>query len=129
MAVSAEIMLIASRLGAFGVSFGLPLLTYLLTFLCNDISGCPVPSTLHPSTLTLEKLKEEVGWPADGVLGLVNLKVTGAVLGYYVLSLILYRVLPGQEAEGAPTPSGARLRYKFNSMSLSRSSSSYWGLK
>jgi Delta14-sterol reductase len=122
MVVSAEFMLIESRLGAFGVSFGLPLVTYLLTFLCNDISGCPAPSTLHPSTLTLEKLKEEVGWPANGVLGLVDLKVTGAVLGYYVLSLILYRVLPGEEAEGIPTSSGAKLKYKFNSRSFFGSS-------
>jgi delta14-sterol reductase len=69
--------------------------------------------------LTLEKLKEEVGWPADGILGLVNFKVTAVVLGYYLFSLILYRVLPGEEVEGIPTPSGAKLKYKFNSTSLS----------
>jgi hypothetical protein len=97
---------------------GLPLVTYILTFLCNDISGCPVPSVLHPSTLAIDKLKEEVGWPEDGVLGLVNLKVIGMVLAYYLFSLILWRVLPGTEAEGTPLVSGGKLKYKFNSMSL-----------
>lgn len=109
-------LLTAHRLGAFGVSFGLPLVTYLLTFLCNDVSGCPVPSLLHPSTLTLEKLKQEVGWPENGFLGLVDLRVTALVLAYYVFSLILWRVLPGEEVKGMPTPSGTVLKYKFNSM-------------
>ena len=109
-------MLIECRLGAFGISFGLPLVTYLLTFLCNDIAGCPVPSVLLPSSLTLDKLKEETGWPADGIFGLFSFKVTAAVLGYYFFSLILYRVLPGEEAEGCELASGGKLKYKFNSM-------------
>src|SRR5690349_5247481 len=86
------------RLGAFGISFGLPIIVYLMTFLCNDIYGCPVPSVLNPKTLTLEKLKVETGWP--GFDGLVNLEVTGWVLGYYFLSLVLNRVLPGQVVAG-----------------------------
>ncbi len=107
-----------SRLGAFGISFGLPLVTYLMTFLCNDVSGCPVPSVLHPSSLTIDKLKQDVGWPEDGLWGLTSFKVTGFVLAYYLLSLILYRVLPGEVAEGTQLPSGGKLKYKFNSMSL-----------
>jgi hypothetical protein len=105
-------------LGAFGVSFGLPLVTYLMAFLCNDVSGCPVPLVLHPYSLTIDKLKEEVGWPADGILGLINFKVTSFVLAYYLFSMILYRVLPGEVAEGTPLPSGGKLKYKFNSMSF-----------
>lgn len=103
------------RLGAFGISFGLPLVTYLMTFLCNDISGCPVPSLLHPYSLTIDKLKEDAGWPVDGILGLASFEVTGVVLAYYLFSMILYRVLPGEEAEGAPLRSGGKLKYKFNS--------------
>ncbi len=109
-------MLIVFRLGAFGVSFGLPLLVYLFTFVCNDISGCPIPSALSPLTLKLDALKREAGWPADGVLGLGSWKVTGAVLGYYLFSLVLYRVLPGVEVEGVQLASGGKLKYKFNSM-------------
>jgi hypothetical protein len=106
------------RIGAFVISFGLPIVIYLLIFLCNDIAGCPVPSVLHPYSLTIDKLKEEVGWPADGIWGLTSFKVTGFVLSYYLFSMILYRVLPGEIAEGLPTPSGTKLKYKINSMSL-----------
>jgi Delta14-sterol reductase len=41
----------------------------------------------------------------------------GYVLGYHLFSLILYRVLPGEEAVGTELTSGGRLKYKFNSMS------------
>ncbi|PQE33131.1 Delta(14)-sterol reductase protein [Rutstroemia sp. NJR-2017a WRK4] len=104
-------------LGAFGISFGLPILCYLTTLLCNDISGCPVPSTLSPSTLTIEKLKQEVGWPANGIWGLTSWDVFGKVLGYYGLSLILHKVLPGEHLEGVELASGGKLKYKFNTWS------------
>ncbi len=110
--------LTANRLGVFGVSFGLPTVVYLMTFLCNDVAGCPVPSVLHPSSLTIEKLKEEVGWPANGIWGLASFKVTGIVLAYYLFSMILYRVLPGDEAEGTILANGGRLKYKFNSTKI-----------
>ncbi|CAK7224209.1 erg24, C-14 sterol reductase [Sporothrix bragantina] len=103
-------------LGAFGVSFGLPLLLYVFTFACNDISGCPAPSLLSPSTLDLEVLKREVGWPADGIWGLASWRVTGWTLAYYLLSAVLYRVLPGAEVEGVVLDNGGRLKYKFNTV-------------
>lgn len=102
--------------GAAAISFGLPILLYIFTFGCNDVSGCPAPSLLNPSTLTVEKLKEEVGWPSEGILGFGSWKVTGWVLAYYLFSLILYRVLPGTEAEGVKLANGGRLKYKFNGM-------------
>lgn len=102
------------RPGAFGIVFGLPLLVYTFAFLCNDVSGCPAPSLLHPSTLTLEQLKEEVGWPKGGLADLYSTDVTLWVLGYYLLSLVLYVFLPGQEAAGTELACGGRLRYKFN---------------
>lgn len=104
-----------NRLGAFGVSFGLPILLYIFTFGCNDISGCPTPSLLHPSTLNLDTLKREVGWPASGFAGLVSWRVTGWTLAYYLFSAVLYRVLPGAEGEGVMLANGGRLKYKFNS--------------
>jgi Delta14-sterol reductase len=84
-----------------------------MTFVCNDIYGCPIPSALSPKTLTLEKIKTETGWP--GVEGLISLEATGWVLGYYFLSLVLHRVLPGEVSEGTELVSGGRLKYKFNS--------------
>lgn len=111
-------MLILSSLGVFAISFGLPVICYMFIFFCNDISGCPVPSLLRPSTLTINQLKKEAGWPDNGLLGLFSFKVTGYVMGYYLLSLILYRVLPGEEAMGTQLASGGRLKYKLNSTQL-----------
>lgn len=104
-------------LGAFGVSFGLPVLLYLFTFACNDISGCPAPSLLSPSTLDLETLKQEVGWPTDGIWGLASWRVTGWTLAYYLFSAVLFRVLPGAVSDGVELSSGGRLKYKFNTLS------------
>ncbi|KAG9244127.1 Delta(14)-sterol reductase-like protein [Calycina marina] len=101
-------------LGAFGITFGLPLLCYSATFLCNDISGCPVPSALSPSTITIEKLKQDVGWPANGIRGFASWNVTFGVLAYYVLTLVLYRVVPAQYGTGTELRCGGRLKYKFN---------------
>ena len=109
------LLLICYRFGAFGITFGLPILCYLATFVCNDLAGCPIPSALSPSTLSIETLKQEVGWPADGVWGLASWDVTFKVLGYHALTLILHRVLPGEHVEGTELASGGKLKYKFNS--------------
>lgn len=98
--------------GAALISFGLPIGCYAFAFLCNDTTGCPAPSLLHPSSLTLEKLKQDVGWP--GVSGLINTKTVIATLGYYALSLVLNAVLPAQEIEGVELRSGGKLKYRFN---------------
>ncbi|KAK0630876.1 delta(14)-sterol reductase like protein [Bombardia bombarda] len=87
-------------LGAAGVSFGLPLLLYVFNFACNDVTGCPAPSLLHPTTLDLNVLKQEVGWPADGIWGFASWRVTGWTLAYYLFNAILYRILPATEMEG-----------------------------
>ncbi|KHN97097.1 C-14 sterol reductase [Metarhizium album ARSEF 1941] len=102
--------------GAFGISFGLPILVYVFTFACNDISGCPAPSLLSPRSLSLEQLKVEVGWPQNGIWGLASWKATGGVLAYYLLNLILYRVLPATEVDGTVLSSGGRLKYRFNTL-------------
>ncbi|KAE8132081.1 ergosterol biosynthesis ERG4/ERG24 [Aspergillus pseudotamarii] len=100
--------------GAFAFVTCLPTLIYAFTFLCNDVSGCPAPSLLNPSTLSLDQLKVEVGWPQDGLKGFFDARVTLWVLSYYLLSLVLYVFLPGQEVEGTELACTGRLRYKFN---------------
>ncbi|KAI4236124.1 MAG: hypothetical protein L6R40_006249 [Gallowayella cf. fulva] len=101
----------------FAATVALPILCYLFAFVCNDVSGCPVPSALQPRSLTLAKLKEEVGWPQDGFWGLASWRVTGFVLAYYLLSLVLQAALPGIVQQGTQLRSGARLEYKFNAFS------------
>ncbi|KAJ5095454.1 erg24 C-14 sterol reductase [Penicillium alfredii] len=104
-------------LGAFGFIVGLSTLIYAFTFLCNDVSGCPAPSLLDPSTLSLDTLKEDVNWPQGGLNAFFDLQVTLWVLSYYLLSLILYVFLPGKVVEGTELACKGRLRYKFNAFS------------
>lgn len=91
---------------------------YLFAFGCNDVSGCPAPSLLSalqdPKTLSLDALKAEVGWPEEGILGLASWEATAWTLAYYLLSAILYRVLPATEKEGIVLAGGGRLKYRFN---------------
>ncbi|PSR80898.1 delta(14)-sterol reductase like protein [Coniella lustricola] len=103
--------------GAAVISFGLPLVLYTFAFACNDVSGCPAPSLLSPTTLSLEQLKHEVGWPANGAAGLFSLEATGWTLAYYLFNAILYRVLPATVAEGSELSSGGKLKYRLNSFS------------
>jgi delta14-sterol reductase len=105
-----------NSLGASVFIFGLSTLIYAFTFLCNDVSGCPAPSLLDPSTLSLDKLKEEVNWPQDGLNAFFDIQVTLWVLSYYLLSLVLYVFLPGEVVEGTELACKGRLRYKFNGM-------------
>ncbi|KAJ9630414.1 erg24, C-14 sterol reductase [Taxawa tesnikishii (nom. ined.)] len=102
-------------LGAALISFGLPIACYAFAFLCNDVSGCPAPSLLEPSTLTLDKLKEETGWP--GFAGLLNTEAFIGTLGYYLFSLLLWAFLPATEVQGTELSSGGRLKYRFNAFS------------
>ncbi|KAK0666911.1 ergosterol biosynthesis ERG4/ERG24 [Cercophora samala] len=103
--------------GATLISFILPPLVYAITFACNDLSGCPAPSLLHPKTLDLDVLKREVGWPQDGLRGLFSLEATGWTLAFYLFNAILYRILPATETEGTVLRSGGRLKYRFNAFS------------
>jgi hypothetical protein len=98
------------------VSFGLPILLYVFTFACNDVSGCPAPPLLSNwKKIDLQELKRDVGWPANGIWGLASWEVTGWTLAYYLFNAVLYRVLPAVEAEGVELSSGGRLKYRMNS--------------
>jgi delta14-sterol reductase len=101
--------------GAFIISFFLPLVCYALTLFCNDISGCPTPSLLHPSTFDLNQFKKEIGW--TGFSGLINTKAALGTFGYYFLSLALHAFLPAENVDGTELKTGGKLKYRFNGMS------------
>jgi hypothetical protein len=67
---------------------------------------------LHPSTLTLEKLKYEIGW--EGLSTIFSWEAFFVNLGWYALHLVLNRVLPATYHEGTELRSGGKLKYKFN---------------
>ncbi|KAL0262300.1 erg24, C-14 sterol reductase [Diplodia seriata] len=107
-------------LGASAIVVGLPVLLYVFAFGCNDVTGCPVPSLLSPQSLSWEQLRSDIGWPSDGVWGLFSWKVTAVVLGYYALSLVLDKLLPGQEVYGTKlVHHGRPLKYRLNAFSTS----------
>lgn len=109
------------------MTVGLPILCYVFSFVCNDVTGCPAPSLLSPNKLFtaptlstqsgwehgIDTLKREVGWP--GVAGLLNTKAFLGTLSWYALSLVLYALLPAYEVDGAELRSGGRLKYRLNS--------------
>jgi delta14-sterol reductase len=85
---------------------------------CNDVSGCPAPALLEPRTLSWQKLKSQIPWPADGISGFMSWEVTGWLFAYYLLSLVLYRVLPAEHVLGTKLrESGRPLEYRFNGRS------------
>jgi delta14-sterol reductase len=87
----------------------------VLFLACNDIGGCPAPALLSPRSLTWDGLKAQMPWPQDGVWGFASWSVTGWVLAYYLVSLVLFRVLPAKEVLGTKLrESGKPLRYRFN---------------
>ncbi|KAK4092974.1 hypothetical protein Purlil1_2899 [Purpureocillium lilacinum] len=101
--------------GATAIVFGLPLLLNFLFLTCNDQTGCPAPALLSPRTLSWDKLKAQIPWPEEGLAGFVNWETSAWVAAYYLLSLILYRVLPAQEVYGTKLrESGRPLKYRFN---------------
>jgi len=102
--------------GVLVLSFFLPLLCYILAFSCNDISGCPAPSLLHPSTSTLDDIKKDVGWP--GWSGLINAKAAIATLGYYAFSFFLWVALPAEEVQGTVLRNGKKIKYRFNGIPM-----------
>lgn len=103
------------RVGAPTIFFSLPVLLNALYFTCNDKTGCPVPILLSPSDFTWETLKSQIPWPQDGLWGLASWKVTGWLLAYYMLSLVLHVVLPANEILGTKLKqSGRPLKYRLN---------------
>lgn len=102
---------------------GLPVLLNVWYFACNDVSGCPAPALLQPSELTWDALKAQIPWPAGGIRGFASWEATGWVLAYYLLSLVLYRILPAHEVYGTKLrESGKPLLYRFNG----ESGQKYW---
>ncbi|KAK5988089.1 Delta(14)-sterol reductase [Cladobotryum mycophilum] len=106
--------------GAAAIVFGLPVLVNFFYFTCNDLTGCPAPGLLDPKNLSLEGLKAQVPWPKDGIWGFASWEASGWLAAYYLVSLILYRVLPAQEVYGTKLRTFDRpLKYRFNAFSSS----------
>lgn len=94
--------------------FGLPVLVYTFFFTCNGVSGCPAPALLKLQA-AWDTLRSDIPWPQDGLRGFVSWEATAWVFAYYLLSLVLFRVLPAQDVLGTKLrESGRPLDYQFN---------------
>lgn len=96
------------------ITFGLPVLLYVFAVSCNDLTGCPALPSVHPKPSFWGTLRVGTGWP-DGVWDFFSFRVLIAVLAYYLLSMVLWRMLPAQELYGTKlVHHGRPLKYRLN---------------
>ncbi|KAL2858436.1 ergosterol biosynthesis ERG4/ERG24 [Aspergillus pseudoustus] len=93
--------------GTTALTFGLPVLLEVFAFTCNDVTGCPALPPILAS-----------GW--RDVLGAVfDFRILLAVIGYYFLTLALWRNLPAHELYGTKLVHHDRaLKYRMNSLTI-----------
>ncbi|KAF4177618.1 hypothetical protein CNMCM8694_003346 [Aspergillus lentulus] len=107
-------------LGAAAITFGLPLLLYVFAFACNDVAGCPIPTLLHIRSITWEKVKADTGLVNASIANFFSWEVTLVTIAYYILGLLLWRILPAKQIYGTKlVHHGRPLSYRFNAFSAS----------
>ena len=93
------------------ITFGLPVLLYVFAFSCNDLTGCPALPLAHISegSLMIGTEWQDAAWAFFGFRVLI------AVLAYYLLSMVFWRILPAQEVYGTKlVHHGRPLKYRLN---------------
>jgi delta14-sterol reductase len=95
--------------GAFAITIGVPVLTYVLYFTCNESSGaCPPPiPTLYPSLL--QAVSDPAFW-----WKLWDLKAFAIYYSWYAFCLVAWAVLPGDWVQGTKLRDGKHQKYKIN---------------
>lgn len=92
--------------GAFFVTFGLPLVIYALYFFCNKEVCVQSPLTF-PWQRFLQSLPKNLS-------DLISWEAVSIYTFWMGLQLFLERVLPGEVAEGTALPDGSRLKYTMS---------------
>jgi hypothetical protein len=95
--------------GALAITLGVPVLTYVLYFTCNESSGgCPPPiQSLYPS------LAQAVSDPAFW-WKLWDPKAFTIYYSWYAFCLVAWAVLPGDWVQGTQLRNGKYQQYKIN---------------
>ncbi|KAH9969612.1 ERG4/ERG24 ergosterol biosynthesis protein [Russula dissimulans] len=98
--------------GAFAITFGVPILTYVLFFTCGESSdGCPPPiPTLYPSLV--QAVSDPAFW-----WKLWDPKAFTLYYSWYVFCLVAWAVLPGDWVQGTQLRNGKYQQYKINAFS------------
>lgn len=96
-------------LGTAAVTFGTPVIAYLLYFGCNEVTGCSLPPVAGWSSVA-----SRIGdWPS--VAGQFwDWKAAGVYLAWYAWCVLCWAVLPGDWIEGTLLRDGTRKQYKMN---------------
>ncbi|KAI0004504.1 ERG4/ERG24 ergosterol biosynthesis protein [Russula compacta] len=98
--------------GAFAITLGVPFLTYVLYFTCNESSGgCPSPiQTLYPSLV--QAVSDPAFW-----WKLWDPKAFSIYYSWYIFCLVSWAVLPGDWVQGTQLRNGKYQQYKINAFS------------
>ena len=93
--------------GAFLITVGVPILTYVLYFACNE-SSCPPPlASLYPSLV--EAVSDPAFW-----WKLWDSKAFTVYYVWYACCLVAWAVLPGDWVQGTQLRNGQYQQYKIN---------------
>ena len=95
--------------GAFLISFGVPIFTYVLYFTCNESSGgCPPPvASLYPSLV--DAVSDTAFW-----WKLWDPKAFTLYYSWYAFCLLAWAALPGDWVQGTQLRNGQYQLYKIN---------------
>lgn len=99
--------------GAFLITVGVPIMTYLLYFGCSEAAGaCPPSYVLSPSLLAAhvqESITNKQWWAS-----LWDTEATLIYLAWYAFCVVAWAVLPGDWIEGVTMRNGQTKKYKIN---------------
>jgi Delta14-sterol reductase len=100
--------------GAFAITLGVPIFTYILYFTCNHASGgCPAPiHTIYPSFV--QAVSDPAFW-----WSLWDSKAFAIYYSWYAFCLLTWAVLPGDWVRGTQLRNGKYQQYKINGTILS----------
>lgn len=99
--------------GAFLITVGVPIMTYLLYFGCSESAGaCPPSYVLSPSLLAAhvqESVTNKQCWAS-----LWDTEAALIYLAWYAFCVVAWAILPGDWIEGVTMRNGQKKKYKIN---------------
>ena len=98
--------------GAFAISIGVPIATYLLYFGCSESAGgCPPKLDLAPERV-LNAVTNLDWWK-----GLWDTEASLIYFAWYAFCVVAWAVLPGDQVAGTTLRTGGKKQYKINGTS------------
>jgi len=95
--------------GAFAISVGVPIITYLLYFGCSETAGgCP-PNLDLASERVFSAVKNPDWWK-----GLWDTEASLIYFAWYAFCVVAWAILPGDQVAGTTLRTGGKKHYKIN---------------